>query len=1079
MNMQTPMRERNMPRAIACLALCLLLLLQLTGVAAPPAGAAEDTAKLVIHYLRSDGKYDGWNLWIWEKGKDGRSVPFTGKDEAGVTVTVEVPKGEIGFLIRLNEWEEKDVDQDRFVTVNADAQLYLKSRDAALYGDAKGTPYAAAPAGASTGGSGTAGGTPAAGAADAVGTETAKTLHVVYFRFDQAYGGWNLWLWPKDGEGAAYPFTGTQALSRVPDKIAVTADIDVSAFGTDEAGLIVRLNEWEAKDVEADRFVSLKQADKTGTETVYLVQGLPDIAHTEAEAPLNPGIADATFRSETAVELTLQAPAPALGGLEGVTLTGNGQALALKSVLRDKDGLRYMIVLPEPITPGLAYEVKKEGYGAFPLSSASFFGTKAFEDAYAYAGDDLGAAWSPTETRFRLWAPTADKVVLNLFDKGDGGAALSATPMTRAEKGTWTLTMPGDFGGKYYTYSVSFGSVTNEAVDPYATAVGLNGQRGMVLDFGGTNPQGWDQVGYVPMKSPTDAVLYEIHVRDVTVSETAGITAKGKFLGLAETGTKSPGGAATGLDHMKELGVTHVHLLPSFDYFSVDEASDKPQFNWGYDPQNYNAPEGSYATDARDGSVRVKEFKEMVKAFKAQGIGVVMDVVYNHTGRTTDSNFNLVVPDYYYRQTANGKFANGSGCGNETASERAMVRKYIVDSVVWWAKEYKVDGFRFDLMALEDIETMNAVRAALEAVNPNVLIYGEGWTGGTSPLPANQAATKANVSRLDGIAVFNDSFRDGVKGHVFEEKKPGFVGGAFGLRESVKFGIVGAIAHPGVRMSAVNYDKIAWAASPAQCVNYVAAHDNLTLYDKFLVSSPKLTDAAYAAMTNLGNAITLTSQGIPFLFLGTEFMRSKGGDENSYKSPDAVNAIDWTLKEKNRAVFDYQKGLLALRAAHPAFRMATAEEVKANLAFLPDQDPGLIAYTLSNHANGDDWGTILVAFNAGKKALTVPMPADGSWQVVVDGTRAGIETLATVSGDKLTVAPGTALVAVDAATVRTAGAGEASATAAGDAGGQASAGEREAAKGGLSLPWGLLIGVLAVLCLLGIGIPVAIRIRRK
>ncbi|NLU53203.1 MAG: type I pullulanase [Clostridiaceae bacterium] len=667
----------------------------------------------------------------------------------------------------------------------------------------------------------------------------------------------------------------------------------------------------------------------------------------------------------------------------------------------------------------MSYVLSKEDFGEINVSTARIYNTDNFNENFYYDGDDLGAVYKKDETRFRLWAPTAEKVILKLYDKGDGGTPTSTVDMVRTEKGTWYTEVKGDLNGVYYTYEITVNGQTNEAVDPYAKAVGVNGNRGMVVDLAATNPKGWEKVGYIKLDSPTDAVIYEMHIRDTSIDPSSGIKNKGKYLGFTEIKTKSPeSGVLTGLSHVKELGATHIHLLPSFDFNSVDEKNpDTPQFNWGYDPKNYNAPEGSYSMDPFNGDVRIREFKEMVKAIKSQGIGVVMDVVYNHTALSADSDFNKIVPGYYYRITSSGAFSNGSACGNELASERLMVRKFIVDSVVYWAKEYKIDGFRFDLMGLHDIDTMNGIARELKKVNPSILLYGEGWTAGASTLPQNKQAIKSNISKVPDIAVFNDNIRDGIKGHVFDSEAPGFISGKYDLKESVKFGIVGAVSHPGINYSQVNYDRMPFAVSPCQCVNYVASHDNLTFFDKLIASTKGKSEEELKTMTKLGSAIVITSQGIPFMLSGTDFMRTKKGDENSYKSPDDINAIDWELKSKYMDVFEYHKGLIALRKAHPAFRIKTAEEVASKLKFIDTPDH-LIAYTIENYANKDNWKTILVAFNASGNDEKVSLPLKTKWNIVVDGNKAGVETLATLQGDLIIVPAMSAIVAYDAETAK-------------------------------------------------------------
>ncbi|MCX7773064.1 MAG: alpha-amylase family glycosyl hydrolase, partial [Clostridia bacterium] len=507
---------------------------------------------------------------------------------------------------------------------------------------------------------------------------TPKTVRIVYYRFDQNYEGWNLWVWPRDGEGAVYNFTKDVTLQS-NGKTAKVAEIDVSKFGTQEAGVIVRLNDWEAKDVDSDRFFPLNKTDKDGVLTLYLVQGIEQISYSEAEAPLSPKIDRAEFRDLSNIQIDLQASAPSVGGLEGIKVIENGADMPVDKVTRSTDGVTYIIKLSKDASPVNTYKVMKEGYGEASVSSAKLYDAAFFKQQFDYTGTDLGATYTKDATSFRLWAPTAEKVTLNLYAKGDGGTAEKTIDMAKDQKGTWLTKVDGDLNGKYYTYSVTVSGKTQEAYDPYAKAAGVNGDRSMVIDLSKTNPDGWDKVGYKQLESPADAVIYEMHIRDTTIDPSSGVKNTGKYIGFAEKDTKTKDGILTGINHAKELGITHIHLLPVYDFSSVDESKlDQPQFNWGYDPKNYNVPDGSYSTDPYNGEVRVKEFKQMVKAIKDEGMGVIMDVVYNHTAQSYDSNFNKVVPNYFYRILPNGKYANGSGCQNDIASERDMVRKYIV-----------------------------------------------------------------------------------------------------------------------------------------------------------------------------------------------------------------------------------------------------------------------------------------------------------------------------------------------------------------------------------------------------------------
>lgn len=638
---------------------------------------------------------------------------------------------------------------------------------------------------------------------------------------------------------------------------------------------------------------------------------------------------------------------------------------------------------------------------------------ESYDDYPVYEGGDLGVRYSPETTAFRLWAPTAEEAVLRFYDQALGGEATRETPMEKAEQGTWLASFNEDLNGTYYTFQVKAdGRWLEETPGPNATAAGTNGKRGQVLNMEETNPEGWENSRRPPLASPTDIIIYELHVRDLSAHPGSGIRHKGKFLGLAETGTTSPQGLATGLDHIKELGVTHIHLLPSFDYMSVDETKlEDNKFNWGYDPHLYNVPEGSYSTNPADGAARIREFKQMVKTLHDNGLRVIMDVVYNHTGATENSVFNQTAPGYYYRHNEDGSFSNASACGNETASERPMVRKFIIESVKYWATEYQVDGFRFDLMGIHDIETMNLVSEALHEIDPTIFIYGEGWTAGDSPLPFEKRALKRHTSQLKGVAAFSDDIRDAIKGHVFTHNDPGFVSGKQGQESRIQFGVAAATQHP-----QLNYDSIQiydadgpWSPGPAQTITYFSCHDNHTLWDRLTLSRPDASEADKVRMQKLAGAIVLTSQGVSFLHAGVEMARTKQGVENSFESPDSINQINWERKAKYKEVFDYYKGLIALRKAHPAFRMPTAEMLRQHLKFLEPSEPNVVAFTLAGNANGDRWKDILVIYNANPEYKNIAIPP-GNWAIAADGSRVAEEGLGAVNADELAVPGITAMV---------------------------------------------------------------------
>lgn len=608
---------------------------------------------------------------------------------------------------------------------------------------------------------------------------------------------------------------------------------------------------------------------------------------------------------------------------------------------------------------------------------------KSFDD-YPVANTNLWLNYTKDATEFKIWSPTADEVQLHLYKEGFGGEPIATHEMKIDKDGVWKLKLDGDYKGTYYTYQVKIDNkLLPETQGIYAQAVGINGTRAMVVDLKTTNPEGWESDKGPKVNTPNEAIIYEAHVRDLSVYPESGIQMKGKYLGLAEKGTKSPDGFSTGLDHIKEMGITHIHLLPTCDFISVDEAKpNTPQYNWGYDPFNYNVPEGSYATDPNNGEVRIKEFKQMVKAFHDNNIGIVLDVVFNHTAIYENSVFNLEVPGYYYRHWEDGTPSNASACGNEIASNREMMRKYIVETVSFWAKEYHVDGFRFDLMAILDIETMNAVSKALKSINPNIIIYGEGWSPGDSPYSWKKRAFKFNINQMPYISAFSDETRDGLKGPWNNPEGPGFVSGGKGMEDSVKMGIVGCIQHPQVDNSKVNASDAPWTTNPWQSIVYASCHDNHTLYDKLKISRPNATDDELKAMDKLANAVVLTSQGISFIHAGSEMLRTKQGVENSYKSPDSINQINWNWKSNHHDVVEYYKNLIRLRKEHPAFRMKTGDDIRNNLEFKTYEN-GLISYQISNHANGDNWKNIYVIYNARPEVVNYKLP--GKWTLGVVG----------------------------------------------------------------------------------------------
>ncbi|MBQ6746325.1 MAG: type I pullulanase [Bacteroidaceae bacterium] len=619
--------------------------------------------------------------------------------------------------------------------------------------------------------------------------------------------------------------------------------------------------------------------------------------------------------------------------------------------------------------------------------------------------------YTPASTSFHLWSPNADEVRVMLYNEAEGGHAYETYHMQWSSDGTWHVKVNQDLKGKFYTFNVKVKDEwQGDTPGLFAKAVGINGNRGAIIDMAETNPTGWENDQKPVLKSLTDVVAYEMHHRDFSIDASSGIQHKGQFLALTEQSTQSPEGLSTGIDHLRELGITHVHLLPSYDYATIDEHTFKDShYNWGYDPQNYNVPDGSYSTDPTKPETRIMEFKQMVQALHQAGIRVVLDVVYNHTYNAAASAFEKTAPGYFYRMKPDGTFANGSGCGNETASNRPMMRKFMVESVLYWMREYHLDGFRFDLMGIHDIATMNEIRQEAQKLDPQVLIYGEGWAAESPQYAADSLAMKANISKMPGIAAFSDELRDGLRGPWDDDKKGAFLAGLPGHEESIKFGIVGAIDHPQVQMEQVNYSNKAWASEPVQMMSYVSCHDDMCLVDRLLTSVPDLKGNDLEKLDMLAQTAVLTSQGIPFIFAGEEVMRDKKMVHNSFESPDSVNAINWHNKAKYQWVFNYYKGMIALRKHHPAFRLGSAELVRQHLEFLSVEGSGVVAFRLKDHAGGDVWKHIVVVLNARREVAKIEVP-EGRYVAVVNNGLVNESGLGFLYGPTLSVAPESALI---------------------------------------------------------------------
>lgn len=636
--------------------------------------------------------------------------------------------------------------------------------------------------------------------------------------------------------------------------------------------------------------------------------------------------------------------------------------------------------------------------------------------------------YSKVKTLFKLNAPTTvnldgmtgattqiDKkkqVEIHIYEDGQGGKAIKTIKMKASGENRWEATVKGDLKGKFYTFDIGKG----ETPGVFAKAVGVNGMRGAIVDMAETNPQGWENDQRPVIQSPADLVIYEMHWRDFSIDVSSGLKNKGKFLALTEP---------KAIEHLKSLGVNAVHILPSFDYASVDETKlDTPQYNWGYDPKNYNVPEGSYSTDPYNPVTRIKEFKQMVQALHKAGIRVILDVVYNHTFNIDHSNFQLTYPDMYYRKTADGKYSDGSGCGNETASEKPLMREFMLESVKYWIDEYHIDGFRFDLMGVHDIETMQQIRAEVNKIDPSIYIYGEGWSAGSCAYPVDKLAMKANAQQLNGIGAFSDDMRDALRGPFSDDHKGALLAGIPGEEESLKFGIVGGIAHPQVDMTKVNYDKKPWTNNPTEQISYVSCHDDMCLVDRLKASIPSLTDkniqekertAELIRIDQLAQTAVFTSQGVPFILSGEEMLRDKKGVHNSYNSPDSINHLDWNNLQRYPQLFTYYKNLIQLRKNHPAFRLATGDKVRQHLEFLPAvnskdvKQDCLVGFLLKDLQGIDAWKTIVVIYNFNKEAKEMAIP-EGNYTIACCNGTIDEAGLGEVSGKEVLVNGQSALI---------------------------------------------------------------------
>ncbi|SHE74363.1 pullulanase [Marinitoga hydrogenitolerans DSM 16785] len=818
--------------------------------------------------------------------------------------------------------------------------------------------------------------------AEDFGGKTVLILH--YYRFDKNYEGWNLWVWPhkpESLEGHAYQFNGK-------DEFGPYAVIVLDKKYT-ELGYIVRLNEWQAKDVAKDRFVKIPES---GVAEIWLVTSVEEPYTNPNDIDVSPRILSAIVDSPNEIKAILTTPFNIKDWEGKITVTSEGEKLKIKNVVKlDPTDIsrtnKIKIILDKPF-----YNVDKE----LKISIQEFVENTAIMrnilNVFYYDGNDLGITYNKNYTIFKVWSPVSKTADVLLYKDYKSKIPDKVYKMKKSPDGVWSAKINGDLKGWFYKYKFYSYGKYRETVDPYSIAVSVNSEKSAIIDLKDTNPDNWDKDIKPPFINPEDAIIYEIHVKDFTINKNSGVDEKyrGKYLGLIQENTKTPDGIKTGLSHLKELGITHVHIMPIQDIYFIDETKFKEQYGWGYDPKLYNVPDGFYSINPFDPNSRIKEVKEMVKKLHENNIRVILDVVYNHTAVVGEgSAFDQTVPYYYYRTDEKGNYTNGSGVGNEIATERPMVRKFIVDSVKYWAKEYHVDGFRFDLMGLIDKKTMNEISKELHKIDPNILLYGEPWTGG-GPLLFGKGDQKGM-----NIAVFNDDIRNAIRGSVFDAKVKGFGLGSLGKETKIKRGVVGSI----------KYDSRIklWAADPEETINYVSNHDNNTLWDKNALALgyqpwkdklPKNIEEKLKKSQKFSNAIILTSQGIAFLHGGVDFARTKMGDHNPYNK-ELPNVFDWSRKEKFYDIFKYYKGLIELRKSHPAFRMTNAEMIKKHLEFLKTPKKRMVAFLLKEYANNDTWKNILVIYNANSSKVNFNLPK-GKWNVVVNDKKAGNTVIKTV-----------------------------------------------------------------------------------
>ena len=829
---------------------------------------------------------------------------------------------------------------------------------------------------------------------------TDKKVIIHYQRQSASYNPWNVWMWYEGAAGQAFEFA-KDGNTYLTDSFGAYGEWTLPASGTAQSiGFIIRTANWD-KDPDGDRFITqFKDVNGTPTAEIWLKSGSKFIWTKQPSS--QPSLLAAQVTGLKQLKLTFDNNVDINAEKSNFTIrSASGADVAIDnwSAITGNVSAGYTVFvnLVEQVRIGTAYTISHPVYGLQESDLGSLWDLQTFNDQYYYSGNDLGNTYSAAHTDFRVWAPTADSVDLVTYASATTPAADGVVyQMTQDVKGTWVKRLDGNQDGTIYVYRAHFAAKVNETIDPYARSVTINGDRGVVVDLDSTDPTGWvesTRPNNMSSGNPSDAVLYELHVRDLSIDTTSNIPAnhKGKYLAFTDLGTKYTKGKAstlTGLSAIKDLGVTHVELLPVYDFGSVDETGAGNQFNWGYDPKNYNVPEGSYSTNAADPKARIRELKQAILAMHQNGLRVNMDVVYNHVQDSTNFAFEKLVPGYWYRRDATGTKTSGSGCGNDTATEHPMVSKFIQDSVKYWATEYKMDGFRFDLMGLIDISTMNKIRTQLNGVDPTIIMLGEGWDMGT--LPQNIRATQQNSAKIPGIGTFNAIIRDGMKGSVWDENALGWASGRYGDFASVQSGVVGNAPFPGLAGAWIG------GIEPGQTINYIESHDNTTLADRLRKSmGMKVPMTTIAKVSKLATGMLFVSQGVPFIHAGQEFLRTKNFNHNSYNSTDEVNSLKWGQRITYASNVSYLKGLLSIRKAHKAFRIPEADSIVENLEFL-DGTFGQIGYKINGKAVGDSWSSIVVLANSNqKKTASFDVPK-GTYKLVVDANTAGTKTLKTI-----------------------------------------------------------------------------------